>query len=119
MKFLDRITGNDMTRQWKSLDMRASKLPKDYQQAYAQITAELWQRTGVSGRDILAMLDGVLELLEDGSAGNRTAQDVLGDDIKGFCRFAGIVIKSFIKIAQPEEYNRFRIILFDFQVLLS
>ena len=85
MKFLDRITGNDMTRQWKSLDMRASKLPKDYQQAYAQITAELWQRAGVSGRTILALLEGVMELLEDGSASNRTAQDVLGNDIKGFC----------------------------------
>ena len=85
MNFWDRITGNDMTRQWKSLDARAGKLPKDFQQAYAQITAELWQRTGVSGRDILAMLEGVMELLEDASASNRSAQDVLGNDIRGFC----------------------------------
>lgn len=85
MKFWDKITGNDLTRQWKSLDARAGKLPKDFQQAYAQITAELWQRAGASGIDILAMLDGVLELFEDASASNRSALDVLGNDIKGFC----------------------------------
>ena len=85
MNFWYKITGNDLTIRWKSLDARAGKLPKDYQQAYAKITAELWQRNGFSGRNTLSLLEGVMELLEDANASNRIAQEVLGSDIAGFC----------------------------------
>jgi len=85
MNFWDRITGNDINHQWKEFKARAKKLPADYQTAWMQINAELWQRSNFTGRNIMPILDGVLELFEESSAQGQNVQDVLGDDIKGFC----------------------------------
>ncbi|PKM40122.1 MAG: hypothetical protein CVV04_07585 [Firmicutes bacterium HGW-Firmicutes-9] len=85
MNFWDRITGNDINRQWKEFKSRANKLPADYQTAWMQINAELWQRSDFTGRNIMPILDGVLDLFEESNAQGQNIQDVLGGDIKGFC----------------------------------
>jgi DNA-binding ferritin-like protein (Dps family) len=85
MNFWDRITGNDINRQWKACEVRARKLPAEYRSAWMQINAELWQRSDFTGRNIMPLLEGVLELLEEAAADKRSVQNVLGGDIKAFC----------------------------------
>lgn len=85
MNFWDRISGNDINREWKEYNARAKKLPADYQSAWLQINAELWQRSDNTGRNIIPLLEGVVELFEEAAADGRRVEDVLGGDIKGFC----------------------------------
>ena len=85
MNFWDRITGNDINRDWKAFKSRSKRLPAEYQSAWMQINAELWQRSDFTGRNIMPLLEGVLELFEEAAADGRSVQNVLGGDIKGFC----------------------------------
>ncbi|QGU95403.1 DUF1048 domain-containing protein [Clostridium bovifaecis] len=97
MNFWDKVTGSDMTKEFKAFESRAKKLPSDYQAAWEKIKANLWQHSDFTGRNLMPILDGVLELLEETSAEGQSVQEVLGDDIKGFCSaLVGIdVAKSF------------------------
>ncbi|GIP23089.1 DUF1048 domain-containing protein [Paenibacillus sp. J22TS3] len=85
MNFWDKITGNDMTREMKAFEARVKKLPADYQAAWKKINEHLWSYTNFSGRNLMPILDGVLGLLEVAAADGQQVQEVLGDDIKGFC----------------------------------
>ena len=85
MDFWDKITGSDMTKELKAFDLRAKKLPADYREAWDKIIANLWPHSDFTGRNLIPILDGVLGLLEETAADGQTIQEVLGDDIKGFC----------------------------------
>jgi DNA-binding ferritin-like protein (Dps family) len=83
--FWEKITGSDMDKEWKSFVSRAKKLPVDYQAAWKQINTNLWSRSDFTGRNVMPILDGVLGLLEESAAEGQVVQEVLGDDIEGFC----------------------------------
>lgn len=85
MNFWEKITGNDMTKELKAFESRAKKLPTDYQVAWEEITANLWPHSDFTGRNLMPILDGVLGLLEETATDGQSVQEVLGDDIKGFC----------------------------------
>jgi DNA-binding ferritin-like protein (Dps family) len=85
MNFLEKITGSDMTKKMKAFELRVKKLPTDYQTAWKKINANLWPHSDLTGRNIISILDGVLDMLEETAAGGRSVKEVLGDDIKGFC----------------------------------
>lgn len=85
MKFWDKITGNDMTREMKNFESRAKKLPAAYQEAWEEIKSNLWSHSDFTGRNLMPILDGALGLLEESAADGQCIQEVLGDDIKGFC----------------------------------
>ena len=85
MDFWEKITGSDMTKELKTFESRAKKLPADYQTAWEKIKTNLWPRTDFTGRNLMPILDGVLGLLEETAADGQRASEVLGDDIKGFC----------------------------------
>jgi DNA-binding ferritin-like protein (Dps family) len=85
MNLWERITGSDMTKEFKLFEVRAKKLPADYQEAWEKIKAHLWPHTDFTGRNLMPILDGVLCLLEETAADGQSVQEVLGDDIKGFC----------------------------------
>jgi DNA-binding ferritin-like protein (Dps family) len=85
MNIWDRVTGNDMTKEVKNFEVRAKKLPADYQIAWDEIKSHLWIHSDFSGRNLMPILDGVLCLLEETAADGQNVQEVLGDDIKGFC----------------------------------
>lgn len=85
MNFLDKITGSDMTRELKIFESRAKKLPAEYQAAWEKIKAHLWPHSDFTGRNLMPILDGVLGLLEETAADGQSVEEVLGDDIKGFC----------------------------------
>ncbi len=85
MNFWDKITGDDMTRELKAFESRVKKLPADYQAAWEKINSNIWIHTDFTGRNLMPILDGVLGLLEESAADGQSVQEVLGDDIKGFC----------------------------------
>lgn len=85
MNIWERITGSDISKNLKRFDTRANKLPDDYKVAWEKIKAYLWPQSDFTGRNLMPILDGVLALLEETAVDGQTAQEVLGDDIKGFC----------------------------------
>ncbi len=85
MNLWDKITGSDMTKEFKTFESRAQKLPVDYQAVWKEINANLWVHSDFTGRNLMPILDGVLGLLEETAAEGQSVQEVLGDDIKGFC----------------------------------
>lgn len=85
MNFWDKITGSDITEEFKTFESRAKKLPADYQAAWEEIKANLWPHSDFTGRNLMPILDGVLGLLEETAADGQSVQEVLGDDIKDFC----------------------------------
>ena len=85
MNFLEKISGSDMTKELKTFELRAQKLPHDYQAAWEKMNTTLWPHSDFTGRNLMPILDGVLGLLEETAADGQSVQDVFGDDIKGFC----------------------------------
>lgn len=86
MKFWDKITGSDMTREMAAFETRAAGLPTEYQAAWEQMKAELWPYAGLTGRKGLPLLDSALNLLEETASEGKRCSEVLGGDIKAFCR---------------------------------
>ncbi len=85
MNFWEKITGSDITKELKTFESRAQKLPDDYQAAWEKINVNLWTHSDFTGRNLMTILDGVLGLLEETAADGQSVQEVLGYDIKGFC----------------------------------
>ena len=85
MNFWETITGSDLTREWKAFQARADALPADFRAAWEQITAHLFPYGNFSGRNLMPILDGALGLLEETAADGQSVDDVLGEDIPGFC----------------------------------
>jgi len=85
MSIWEKITGSDITKQIKHFDSRAQKLPADYQVAWEQIKTNLWMQADFTGRNLLPILDGVLGMLEESAAEGQNIEEVLDEDIKGFC----------------------------------
>lgn len=85
MNFWEEITGSDMTKEFKIFESRVKKLPTDYQAAWGEIFANLMPYSDFTGRNLMPILDGVLGLLEEAAADGQSVQEILGDDIKGFC----------------------------------
>ena len=85
MNSWEKITGSDMTKELKNFESRAQKLPTDYQAAWEKINSNLWPHSDFTGRNLMPILDGVLGFLEETAADGEGVQEVLGDDIKGFC----------------------------------
>jgi DNA-binding ferritin-like protein (Dps family) len=85
MNFFEKITGSDMTKEFKNFELRAKNLPSDYQAAWEKINVCLWEYSDFTGRNIMPIIEGVLDLLEETTADGQSIQEVLGDDIKGFC----------------------------------
>jgi DNA-binding ferritin-like protein (Dps family) len=85
MNFWETVTGSDLTREWKVFEARAEALPADYRAAWEQIKLHLSPYSGFTGRNLMPILDGALGLLEETAADGQTVDEVLGDDVEGFC----------------------------------
>jgi DNA-binding ferritin-like protein (Dps family) len=85
MTIWEKITGSDMTKEMKTFESRVNKLPADYQAAWEKIKTNLWPHSDFTGRNLMPILDGVLGLLEETAADGQSVQEVLGNDIIGFC----------------------------------
>ncbi len=85
MNFWEKVTGSDITKEYKAFEQRAKKLPTDYREAWEKIKTNLWPHSDITGRNLMPILEGVLELLEETAADGQSVQEALGDDIAGFC----------------------------------
>jgi DNA-binding ferritin-like protein (Dps family) len=85
MSFWETVTGSDLTREWQAFEARAEALPADHRSAWGEIMGNLSLHGDFSGRNLLPILDGALALLEQAAAEGQSVQEVLGDDIGGFC----------------------------------
>lgn len=85
MNFFEKITGSDITKAMKDFEARAKVLPVEYQTAWQEIKNKLWIHGDFTGRNLMPILDSTLELLEVTSADGQSIEEVLGDDISGFC----------------------------------
>lgn len=85
MNFWEKVTGNDMKKKMETFELRVQKLPTEYQAAWEKININLWQHSDFTGRNLMPILEGVLELLEETTANGQNVQEVLGEDIEGFC----------------------------------
>jgi DNA-binding ferritin-like protein (Dps family) len=85
MNFWEAMTGSDLTREWKAFEARAAALPADYRVAWCQVKVHLFPYGSLSGRNLMPILDGVMGLLEETAANGESIQQVLGEDIRGFC----------------------------------
>ncbi|WP_439674431.1 DUF1048 domain-containing protein [Embleya sp. MST-111070] len=85
MNFREKVTGSDLTREWKAFEARAEALPDDHRAAWEHIKANLVPYGDFTGRNLTPILDGALGLLEESAADGQGAHEVLGDDIPGFC----------------------------------
>jgi DNA-binding ferritin-like protein (Dps family) len=85
MNFWEKVTGSDLTRDWKALGARVEALPDDYREAWEQIVAHLFPYGDFTGRNLTPILDAALGLLEVSAADGQSVHEVLGDDIQGFC----------------------------------
>lgn len=85
MNLWNKITGNDMTKELKIFKARVKKLPNDYQEVWEKINENLWEYSDFTGRNLMPILDGILGMLEEAVVEGQSVEEVLGDDIKGFC----------------------------------
>ncbi|WKX71550.1 DUF1048 domain-containing protein [Streptomyces sp. XD-27] len=85
MSFWETLTGSDLTREWKAFEARAEALPDDYRVAWEQIKTRSLPYGDLTGRKLTPILDGALGLFEEAAADGLSVDEVLGDDIEGFC----------------------------------
>ena len=85
MNLWERMTGSDLTREYKAFEARAAALPADYRAAWEEIKCHLFPYGDFTGRNLMPILDGALGLLEETAADGQNIHEVLGDDIGGFC----------------------------------
>lgn len=98
MDFLDKITGNDISREFKVFEERVNKLPKDYEEAWEEIKKYLWQYSDFTGRNLIPIFDSILNMFEETAVNGKRVQEILGNDIKGFC----------LELGREEGENTFR-----------
>ncbi|MGA5313979.1 DUF1048 domain-containing protein [Streptomyces pseudogriseolus] len=85
MNFWEKVTGNDLTRDWKAFEVRAEALPEDHRAAWEQMKVHLFPHGDLTGRNLTPIFDAALGLLEETAADGLSVREVLGDDIQGFC----------------------------------
>ena len=85
MNFWERVTGSDLTREYRGFEARAEALPAGHRAAWDEVKVHLLPYGSFTGRNLMPILDGVLGLLEETAADGQDVREVLGDDIPGFC----------------------------------
>lgn len=86
MNFFERITGNDITKAAKNFEARVQKLPESYQAACKEIVNYLLPYGDFSGRNLLPVFNGLMELLKIAAADGQNIEEVLGSDVQSFCK---------------------------------
>ena len=81
--FLTKIIGDK--KEWKAMEARAARLPRDYRVVYGEMKSYMWRFTAGDGMDVVAVLADVLALFEDGAAEGRPVLEVTGPDVAAFC----------------------------------
>ncbi|MGL5381945.1 MAG: DUF1048 domain-containing protein [Culicoidibacterales bacterium] len=86
MKFIEKITGSDITKTFKTLELRVQKLPKTYQLVWEEMKTAIWtQSDDLIGRKTMPLMEELVELLEISAADNLEVSELVGCDVQTFC----------------------------------
>ncbi len=85
MTFLEKITGSDITKEYKKFEEEIKKLPEEYQKVWEEIKVKLMIYSDFSGRNLLPLLSAVLQFLQEMNEENKTIEEIFGNNIDGFC----------------------------------
>lgn len=84
MNFWDLITGNDMDRELAAMKRQVAALPQDYQQAWETLTAQLWQGSSFTGRNLMPIMAELVDLLTETAGVGMSVEEALGADLPAF-----------------------------------
>ena len=85
MNLFEKITGRDITMAMQALQTRAQALPASSQNTWDTIVRTMAQYGDFSGRNLIPVLTGIMELLEIAAAEEREPAEVFGGDPAAFC----------------------------------
>ncbi|MGL4953650.1 MAG: DUF1048 domain-containing protein [Culicoidibacterales bacterium] len=86
MKLIEKITGSDITKTFKALEVRVQQLPKAYQLAWEEMKTVIWNNSNdLIGRKTLPLMEELVDLLEISAADNLEVSVLVGGDIQTFC----------------------------------
>jgi DNA-binding ferritin-like protein (Dps family) len=71
-------------REWRGHVRRVKALPPDYRAVLEQIEKYIWNFA--ADEQMIAVLDGILDLFEEGASQGRSVLEVTGDDVAAFVR---------------------------------
>lgn len=84
MNFIDKITGNDMKRQLKSMEERVNLLPLDYQEVWRELQGSSWLNSDFTGRNLMPFFEQTVDLMELSAFDGLSVDEVFGDDIQHY-----------------------------------
>ena len=84
MKFIDKITGNDMKRQLQDMQLRINKLPKEYQEAWEKIQSYIFPYSDLTGRNLMPIFENIVEFLEESAIDCLPVDNIFGGDYEVF-----------------------------------
>ena len=85
MKFFDWCSGKDITESMDDFDGRIQRLPAEYRDAWNKIFNTLSSYSDFTGRNLIPVFDGIIELLESSYSEGESIEYVLGSDVETFC----------------------------------
>ncbi len=71
-------------REWRAHVVRVEQLPPDYRMVMQELERFMWGFA--ADGSMVATLDGILDLFEEGAAAGRPVLEVTGDDVAGFAQ---------------------------------
>ncbi|MFD1484878.1 DUF1048 domain-containing protein [Lacticaseibacillus baoqingensis] len=84
MNWLERVTGRDMDRQMQTLANSVAALPADYQAAWQTIEKTLWAHADFTGRNLMPIMVGIVDLLQETASENLRVTAAIGPDPAAF-----------------------------------
>ncbi|MFD0960011.1 DUF1048 domain-containing protein [Paenibacillus chungangensis] len=82
MSIRDIIEGK---KKWRTLVARVKALPQDYQLVYKEIQKYLFKVGPVEIVEDVGLLEGIVELFEEGASMGKGVLEVTGSDVAAFC----------------------------------
>lgn len=82
MRIQDIIEGK---KEWRAHMERVKELPKDYQIVYKEIQKYLYKVGPVELTEGIGLLEGIVDLFEEGAAADKDILEVTGSDVASFC----------------------------------
>ncbi len=71
-------------RDWRTHTARVHALPQDYRLVTEEIETFMWN--SATDASMVATLEGILDLMEEGAATGRPVLEVTGEDVAGFAQ---------------------------------
>ncbi|MCU6711371.1 DUF1048 domain-containing protein [Paenibacillus sp. J5C_2022] len=82
MSIRDIIEGK---KKWRALVARVKALPQDYQMVYKEIQKYYFKVGPVEIAEDMGLLEGIVELFEEGAVMGKGVLEVTGSDVAAFC----------------------------------